>query len=203
MIRINLLPPEILEKRQAESRRLYLLAISLVVLTVLGFVWAFMAVIVQTKSLELASKQQQAAALQSQADKFKVFEDRTRELKQRQTVAEAALAGRVDWSRLVSDVTLVLPTDMWLTTLVGTESEGLKLEGWSLDSGDNGFKSIAKLLVRLTDLEQLQDAWLTTAEKKDVVTNQPAIGFSTMSKIKTTATSVTTSAVPPPPPAAP
>ena len=202
MIRINLLPPEILEKRKAESRRLYLVAIALVVLALLGLVWASMAVMVQTKSLELGSKQQQAANLQAQADRFKVFEDRTRELQQRKSISATALAGRVDWSRLASEVTLVLPTDMWLTTFQGTEKDGLKLQGWSLDSGSNGFKSIAKLLVRLTDLEQLQDAWLTTAQLKDFVPDKPAIQFDTTSKVKTT-TGQATSGVVIPPPSAP
>ena len=196
MIRINLLPPEILEKRKVESRRLYLVAIFLAVLAVLGLAWGFLVVQQQIKAGDVATKQQEASSLEAQAARYKVFEDRTNDLRQRKAIAEKALAGRVNWSKLLSEVALVMPTDLWLDRFVGTQSTGgattagapqqqqqgagaqtgttagatLDLGGWSLyqaaAGADQGFKPIAELMVRLNDLMQLKNVWLQTAEYK-------------------------------------
>jgi Tfp pilus assembly protein PilN len=229
VIRINLLPPEILEKRKAESRRLYLVAILLSVLAVLGLVWGFLVVQEQIKAGEVATKQQEASSLQAQAARFKVFEDRTNDLRKRKAIAEKALAGRVNWSRLMSEVALVLPTDLWLDRFVGTQSMGgtaaqsarsapaagspapaagatLDLGGWSLYSAaagaEQGFKPIAKLMVRLNDLDQLKNVWLQTAEYRTKgYRQQNAIQWTVISEVITPGQPSTsaTSTVPPPP----
>ena len=208
-VRINLLPPEILEKRKAESRRLIFLAIGLTVIAVLSLAWAFVALFVGIKTGEVASQQQQAASLRAQAAAFKVFEDRAGDLKARQAVAEKALEGRISWSRLMGDLSLVLPPDIWLDNFEGAEqAEGsavtapasggaaaaaapratLTLGGWSLDEpvdkANGGFKSIAQLLVRLNDLEQLANVWLTRAEvKANGFRNENAIQFQSTSEV--------------------
>lgn len=183
MIRINLLPPEVLQKRQAESRRLYLVAIGLVLLALLGLVWAGMYAVVGINQSELAAKEQQAASYNQQANRYKIFEDRTKELNDRKAIAERAFAGRVDYARLLTEVSLVLPSDLWLDAIISNDTAGFGLSGWSLESKDNGFKSVAKLLVRLNDLEQLAGSWLISAEKSVFVDNKPAIRFTTTSKL--------------------
>lgn len=237
MIRINLLPPEILEKRKVESRRLYLVAILLAVLAVLGLVWGFLVVQEQMKAGDVAEKQQEASSMQAQAARYKVFEDRTNDLRQRKAIADKALAGRINWSKLMSEVALVLPSDLWLDNFNGSQSTGaaaagapqqqqqqqgagsqtgttagavLNLGGWSLyssDAGpDNGFKPIAKLLVRLNDLEQLKNVWLQSAEYKPKgYRQQDAISWTVLSEVVApgAASSATASSTVPPPPSSP
>jgi Tfp pilus assembly protein PilN len=229
VIRINLLPPEILEKRKAESRRLLLVAVLLVVLAVLGLVWGFLIVQEQIKASDVASKQQEAANLQAQAAQFKVFEDRNADLRQRKSIAAKALAGRVNWSRLMSEVALVLPSDLWVDRFEGSQPAGgagasaqrptagsrtpvtgsavLNLGGWSLYTTkvgpDTGFKPIAKLLVRLNDLDQLKNVWLQTAEYKlEGYRQQNATQWTVLSEVVVPGEATTTtspSTVPPPP----
>ena len=212
-IRINLLPPEILEKRKAESRRLVFLAIGLTVIAILGLAWAFIALFVGIKTGEVASAQQQAASLRAQAASFKVFEDRAGDLKARQAVADKALAGRVSWSGIMGDLSLVLPPDVWIDLFNGNQPVGngvagatssnavgsattLNLAGWSLDEpvdkANGGFKSIAQLLVRLNDLASLNNVWLTTAEMKLAgYRNQNAIQWQSTSEVAVPSTSTT------------
>ena len=64
-------------------------------------------------------KEQQAQACQTQADSFKVFEDRQADLEARQATADKALAGRMEWSKLLNELALVLPSDAWLTSARG------------------------------------------------------------------------------------
>ncbi len=215
MIRINLLPPEIVEKRRVESRRLLLVASGLAVLAVLGLVWAFGAVVVMNKETTVASQEQAASAAAAQAEQFKIFSDRSSELAKRQQVADTAIAGRIDWSRLMSDVALVLPSQLWLEKFTGTQvtaavsntpgksstttataggSAGgtgatLNLGGWSLYSSkaaDGGFKPVAKLLVRLDGLSQLKNVWLESAELRTKgFKNQDAVNWGTVADIAT------------------
>jgi Tfp pilus assembly protein PilN len=197
VIRINLLPPEIIERRKAESRRLIFLAVGLAIIALLGIAWAFLALGVSIKTSQVASAQQQAANLRAQADAFKVFEDRTTELQSRQAVVDKALVGRVNWSRLMDELSLVLPPVVWLDVFDGEQAATsggtagaatLGLSGWSLqepvDKANGGFKSMAQLLVRLNDLEQLDNVWLTGAEvKPDGFRSQDAIQFITTSMV--------------------
>jgi Tfp pilus assembly protein PilN len=232
VIRINLLPPEILEKRKAESRRLLLVAVLLVVLAILGLSWGFLVLQEQIKASEVASKQQEASNLQAQAAQFKVFEDRNNDLRKRTAIADKALAGRINWSRLMSEVALVLPADLWLDRFDGSQATGgsgtpgavqqqsqgagsktgttagavLNLGGWSLYTStvgpDNGFKPIAKLLVRLNDLDQLKNVWLQSAEYKEKgFRQQNAIQWTVLSEVITPGqvSNTSTSTVPPPP----
>ena len=223
MIRINLLPPEIGEKRRAESRRLYLIAVLMAVVAVLGLAWGFLLVQGQLKASDVASVRQEAASLQAQALSFKVFEDRTHDLAQRKAIAQQALADRIDWSQLMSEISLVLPTDLWLDQFDASQAVGgvvapgapqptqngagsqtgskpgavLTLSAWSLyhkDTSSNaGFKPIGQLLVRLNDLDQLKDVWLQSAEQS-TYRSQNAIKCTVISQIVIPSDSATSSA---------
>ena len=219
-IHINLLPPEILEKRKAESRRLVFLAVGLTIIALFGLMWAFLALFVGIKTGEVASAQQQAASLRAQAASFKVFEDRAADLAAREAVAGRALDGRISWSRLMGDLSLVLPPDVWLNSLDGVQrmdnagaaapaagstsghaapAATLTLAGFSLDEpvdkANGGFKSIAQLLVRLNDLDQLSNVWLTDAERKPTAyRGQDVITFASTSEVAVPAGSSTPTA---------
>lgn len=230
MIHINLLPPEILEKRKVESRRLYLVAVLLVVLALLGLVWGFLVLQEQIKATDVASAQQEAASAKVQAERYKVFEERTKALQERKAIVQAALTGRIDWSGIMSEVALVIPADLWLDHFTGDQKVGgatagapqqqqnaagsntgttpgatLVLQGWSLYNAsagpDNGFKPVAKFLVRLNDMDQLKNVWLASAEVKDKgFRQQTAIPYQVDSEVVVPGSSVPTSSgsVPPP-----
>lgn len=180
MMRVNLLPPEILQRRQAEKRIVWVAIGAIAVALVLAMVWGVGHFRLQSKQDELAAIQQQVQATQAQADQLAIFEARAQELETRRTTADQALAGRREWSRLFSELSLILPSDMWVETIMGSEEAGLSLTGYALDSPtdvpDQGHKTIAKSLVRLADLEQLNDVWLTSSVKGEFE-EQPVLEF--------------------------
>lgn len=169
MMRINLLPPEILEKRKSERRFVYVVLVAVFVVFVLAGVYGFATLQLSDKKKQVATLEQELAAKQAQAKTLAVFELKADELARRQTIAGTALAARINWSQLYDELSLIMPTDMWLTVLVANQDTGVALDGFAMDSGtdspDLGHKSIAKLLVRLADLNQLDDVWLTNAVK--------------------------------------
>jgi len=181
MMRINLLPPEILERRKAERRFGWVIVAAIVVAVLLAGVWAFAFFRLQSKEDELASIQQQVQSTNAQAAQLAIFEERATELESRRTTAQLALSSRRNWARLLSELSLVLPSDVWVETLLAGESSGLELTGWAVDSPDDspdvGHKTMAKMLVRLADLAQLTDVWLTSSAKSDFE-EQPALEYS-------------------------
>ncbi len=203
MMRINLLPPEILEKRRAEKRIIYVALLALLVFIVLAVVWVFAFVRVDAKQQDLDARLQEIQATQSKADMLAIFEDKEQDLQARQVIADAALADRMNWAKLFDEVSLVMPTDLWVTNFSWDEATGLTIDGYAVDSAtdspDLGHKSIAKMLVRLADLDDLYDVWLENAVKVEYA-EQPAIQFSSTARVVTSTSSpsadATTTAVP-------
>lgn len=201
MIRINLLPPEITEKRKAEQRWKYVIAGAAALYIVIGIFWFFMFLQVTAKSADVAAREQEAQALNAQANAFKVFEDRKQALDARQAVADKALAGRVDWSKLFSEVALVLPADSWLTKLKADE-KAFTAEGKCVDAvgdtGASGFKPLAKLLVHMADLREIENVWLQSTTREEYQ-DQPVVSFVVGGDMTPTTSTVTPSGAPAPP----
>jgi Tfp pilus assembly protein PilN len=185
-MRINLLPPETLDRRRAEKRIGYVVVAAIGVAIVLAAVWGYGYMQLQAKEKELADIEQQVASANARAAQLKVFEDRETDLNARRTIVAQAFAGRRDWARLLHEISLVLPEDVWAQAMTVGEAEGLTLTGYAVDTPDDnpdlGHKSIAKTLVRLADLEQLSDVWLTSSSKV-LFLEKDAIQFSITAKV--------------------
>lgn len=185
-MRINLLPPEILERRQAEQRIKYVIFAAIGVAAILAVVWMFSFVRVQGKEGELAALQQEVELANAQAAQLAIFEERAAELETRRTTVQQALGNRIEWARIFDEVSLVLPSDIWLQNMAVDEESGVALNGYAIDvpgdSPDAGHKAIAKALVRLADLDALYDVWLTNSTKS-TFEDQPAIQFSISTQV--------------------
>ena len=198
MIRINLIPPEVLQKRRDEGRWRWLWLGALVVAVALGLFYAVLFFDTVGIRAQVANAKEQAASLQQSARMFAVFRDRETELSTRRAAVIAAATGRIDWANMLDELGLVLPTDMYLTSFVGAEGgtppgqAGLvTLAGQAVPVSDlqapgQGYKSVAKTLVRLTELEQLDSVWLTGAgTAASTVTTQvvPSIAWQISAKV--------------------
>jgi len=190
MMRINLLPPEILERRKSEKRIGWVVLAAILIAVVLAGVWMFAFFRLEGKQDDLAAAQQEVQQTNAQAEQLSVFEQRAAELETRRVTAAQALDGRRNWSKLFNELSLVVPAEMWLETMT-VDEEQLQVSGWAIDSPndnpDAGHKSMAKLLVRLADLEQLSSVWLTSSVKSDFE-ERPALQFAVTASITETAT---------------
>lgn len=201
MMRINLLPPEILEKRRAEKRIIYVALVALLVFLILGVVWVFAYSRVGGRQDTLDARLQEVQATQAKADMLAIFEEKEQDLLTRKAIADAALADRMNWAKLFDEMSLVMPTDMWVATMAWDEATGVTLDGYAVDSEtdspDVGHKAIAKMLVRLADLDDLYDVWLVNSVKT-LYLDQPAIQFSATARVgtSTAAPSVDATAAP-------
>lgn len=182
MIRINLIPPETLQRRVNERRWKFLTLAGGVIVAVLVMFWAFMGLQVAASTAELDSVQQQATSLETQAAQFQVFQQVENDLAVRKDAVVSAKADAIDWARMLYELGLVLPKDVYLTAFTGTDGgaggSAVSLAGQAVDkyndSPDNGYKSVAKMLVRLADLDQLDSVWLTNTSVGAPVASGPA-----------------------------
>jgi Tfp pilus assembly protein PilN len=175
MTRINLLPPEITQKRKDERSWTYVIAGILALFVIVAVLWFAMLIQVVSKESEVAGVQQQADALTGQVARFSIFQQKQDDMNRRSSVVSQALARRVDWSEVLYETSLIMPADVFLTRFAGSGAEVAGapvfiMEGSSaniVDVGSNsGYDSIAKLLVRLTDLPDVNSVWLVSAEKQ-------------------------------------
>ena len=170
MIKINLLPREILEKRWFERWIGVVIAVGLVGLVLVLVFFSVNLWRISGQNELLQQSEQTASQLRSQAEAYEIFEAKEEVLAQRKTTADEALASRVDWGRLANEISLILPSDSWLEYLSGDEDTGMQLSGYAIDAPtdvpDVGHKSVAKTLIRLANLEQLDSVWLQSSSKE-------------------------------------
>jgi Tfp pilus assembly protein PilN len=198
VIRINLIPPEILQNRKDERRWKWMAVSGGVAVAVLVMFWAFMALQVTASTAEVDSIAQEVTGLETQAAQFQVFQRVESDLKVRQNAVVAAKMGAVDWARMLYELGLVIPRDIYLTSFTGSDAgaggaSSVSLAGQAVDklndSPDNGYKSVAKMLVRLAELDQLDSVWLSNtsigAETGDIA---PMISWTASARISPAAT---------------
>jgi Tfp pilus assembly protein PilN len=69
--------------------------------------------------------------------------------------------------QLANDLSLVLPDEVWLDELTIHQDDGLTMAAVTPrtngQSTEVAYKSVAKTLLRLAELQSLYDVWLTTA----------------------------------------
>jgi Tfp pilus assembly protein PilN len=175
VIRINLIPPEILQARKDEARWKWVwLGGGFAALAVAIF-WAAIYLQLGAATTDVELVQQEVTALRAQTGRFAEFQRQEDELVVRKQAVDAAMKGKIDWSELLYELGLVLPRDVYLTTFTGVDNSAggttsgsvVTLAGQAVFDPDevpaNGYKSIAKMLVRLTELEKLDSVWLTSA----------------------------------------
>lgn len=167
MIRINLLPPEIIEKRKWDRYYPYVFLSGGVMLLLVFVVWGVMQISVSSKTGELQSIQETSQATQQQADSLAVFELAQAELARRQAAADAALLGRINMGRVAEEVSLVLPDQVWVERFSCSQKDGVELQGYapkpfSMNAAE-GYKAVAMTVVRLGTLPALLDVWLNKA----------------------------------------
>jgi Tfp pilus assembly protein PilN len=85
---------------------------------------------------ELATVQTQAQTAQAQADATRPYREFAALAEARVATVRQLGAARFDWHRAFADLAQVMPDDVWLTSLLGTVTTGVSVEG--AGSGDTG-----------------------------------------------------------------
>ena len=167
MVRINLLPREILDRRKYEKWYGWVFLAGALLFVVIAVLWLALSTLANTKSAELQQSQESVSQLKASADAFAIFEQQQEAAQARVAVANAALAGRLDMGKIAEEISLILPSEMWVNSIHLDQTTGLDLKGYTPSSSKmssvEGFKSVVGLMVRMNVLSSVTDVWLTSA----------------------------------------
>jgi Tfp pilus assembly protein PilN len=129
---VNLIPGESARGGGGTGPYALIGALVLVLLALLAYVLSHNTLV--ERRAQLASLQTQSQAMQTQAEIVRPYSEFARLAQARlQTVRQLGVT-RFDWHRAFHDLATVLPDNVWLSSLLGTVTTGVSVEGAS--SGD-------------------------------------------------------------------
>jgi Tfp pilus assembly protein PilN len=177
---VNLLPPENKE-RQATQRKVRVVAliggVVVALLVMFGLVQGRKASNLESKvSVQVAAN----AALQQQVNKLQPYADLRESLIQHQGLQQTAMAGAVNWSTVLHDLSTILPSNLWLTSIAGTTTpagapvdattgQGSPVVGsvtFQCNSLDT--EGLVKWLRALVSVKGWANAWVSSATKSAI-----------------------------------
>ena len=177
MTQVNLLPVEVQQRRR--SRRQTTMVASAVA-GVMGFL--IIVFILQSARLAAANRQleEQTAAnarLQTEISGLTRFEELQQAVTSKESLLGNLLRGEILWSNVLRDVSLVIPRDMWLTSLSGSMQASSTGSPSATPVGEGlvgniqfqgmAFKhtTVADWLTRLEQVGGWLNPWVTTSSK--------------------------------------
>jgi Tfp pilus assembly protein PilN len=130
---VNLIPPEQRRGSPGTPSRsggaVYILLGFLGVLVVAVAAYVLTTNSIQDKKAELGRLANKTTAAEAQAAALKPYRDFAAMRQTRAATVSSLAASRFDWERAIRQLSIVLPDDVWLTSLVGTVAPGVSLSG--------------------------------------------------------------------------
>jgi Tfp pilus assembly protein PilN len=217
LTKINLLPPEKIKAKKARAaERSYawiLIVLPLIVLIAMGAWYFSLNSKVNDKNKALAAAKTELTDWQAKNQQLQQYKARQQEIARIAQTAITALSNRVYWARILNDIAILCPTDIWLASLSGTSSNGtgnVQFQGFALQCPNRNkggtfifypdYRPVAGWLDRMALVPEFQRIWLSSAQPQrqgvsggvtpeGVVTGAWVISFSSQATLNpTTAT---------------
>jgi Tfp pilus assembly protein PilN len=182
--RINLLPPERAERRRARQTTTTIVAAGVVLVILLALVFVAEVFRLNGQKHSLETQQATNADLQSQVAQLSQFQQLETQLRQKKTLLTNLTSDEVRWSVILADLSLVIPSDTWLTNLTATETANsgappapgsaaaLTLGSIQLTGTTFSHLDVAKWLTRLAGVDAFTNSYLSLSSKNVIgVTN--------------------------------
>lgn len=166
--RINLLPPDLAKKRRARQLGAAIGAAGLALVAVLALIFVVQEVRLRGERNRLAEQEDRNAAIQAEIDELREFGTLERQLQERIELIQGLAADEVRWSVVLADISLVIPSDVWLTSFTGSLGQGDELG--SLQLNGTGFTHVdsATWLTRLDRVEGFVFPYLSLSQKGEL-----------------------------------
>jgi Tfp pilus assembly protein PilN len=156
----------------------------LALVLVAAVVYVVSANAVTSKRDELHRLQGQTQAAQSQADALAPYRTFAALKQTRVQTIQSLASSRFDWERVMRKLALVIPSDVWLTSLVGTVAPGVQLQAGSggeasglrsampvpaveLTGCTTGQAEVSRFMSRLRVIDGVTRVSLASSEKGD------------------------------------
>ena len=189
MTEVNLLPPEFRQRHKSRTltRQIVMGVVAAVMLLAVLFVYESSRL--SQAQDDLAAQNAANAALQSEISSLQRFADLQTELSTKQQLVTALETDQVEWSGVLHDLSMVMPSDVYLTNFTGQITLGPG--GWETATGATGlignmqfqgvslnFPNVALWLDRMVNVDGWANAWVSSAASA-IAQSSPGAGGST------------------------
>ena len=122
MPRVNLLPPEIAEKAKVRKTQLAMVGTGLAAVAVVGVMYTNASAKVSDANQAKAEAAAQNVKLRGDLQSLQHVQDVRTQVDQANATVTAALSSEIQWSRFLSDLTLRIPENVWLSSLTAQQN---------------------------------------------------------------------------------
>ena len=119
---VNLLPPEIYEAARFRRLQFGLAGVGLAAVAVVGFMTYQAHHSVSSAKAQLESSQTQQTTLTTQLNGLQSVRDVYGQVAAKQAMLTRAMGGEIRWSTYLTDISLRVPSNVWLTNVTATET---------------------------------------------------------------------------------
>jgi len=185
MRQINLLPSDIAERRRARQITLLLAAGVLGLVAILVLVYVLQAARLSGARGDLEAQERANARLERQVTQLQGFAQLQTTLRTKEQLLGQLTTNEVRWSLLLNNISLVIPSDVWLTNFSGSVQPAAT--GPGVATGPVGtiqvsgqtftHLDVARWLSRLAGVEEFLFPYLSLSSKSESDTLQTLVDF--------------------------
>jgi len=197
---VNLLPKDDQSRSTRKQNVPALIATALIVLVtgLIGVTYLSAKGTAESKKTELESARDELALMPSVAD-INAKDAPRRTLKTehdaRVNALSTALTRRVAWDRILREISLVLPNDVWLRNMSATSPTpasgtspavtppGLPPTLMTIEGSTYSHDAVARLITRLSVIPDLKNVWLTKSEL-GVIAGRSIVSFTILADVR-------------------
>ena len=172
MRQINLLPSDIAERRRARQITTLLVAGGLVLVAILALVFVVQAARLSGTRGDLEAQERTNARLQRQVTQLQGFAELQTTLRTKEQLLGQLTANEVRWSLILNNISLVIPSDVWLTNFSGSVQPPAVTAGQAAAVGTIQVSGktfthldVARWLSRLAGVEEFLSPYLSLSSK--------------------------------------
>lgn len=151
---INLLPPEIKQKRESEKNIVIFVMVIIVWIIVLATFLALVKLNVSSERANLEALKSENASLNAQIGQFRIYEQKKQQLKQMESLYSKASGNILSWYKVLIQIALVAPENIKLTGFT-SDNNTFQIDGEAKDIID-----VATWIVRIEELSAFDQVWL-------------------------------------------
>jgi Tfp pilus assembly protein PilN len=180
LTRINLLPPERVKAKRVRAERSYwwvLPILPIIVIVALGFWFVSLNSQLSEKDKALTAAQTELADWQAKNAQLQQYKARQDQITSLEQTVVSALKTRVYWARILNDIAITMPKDVWLGSLSGSSSGGsgsVTFQAFALQCPNRNmggmfvfypdYRPVAGWLDRMAQIPEFQRVWLSGAQ---------------------------------------
>jgi Tfp pilus assembly protein PilN len=161
LIRINLLPR--IPRRRLPGRRFIEVGIPALTIAVVAILWAMLATRNNALERDIAGIRSRINEIRPTVDRVLELDRQIAAMKGKESVIQELLAQQLPASSVLNEMRLLIPKDVWLTSLSVPEPSALSIEGYGLT-----YPSVAQLMENLATGQLFRTVDLTVVQSERV-----------------------------------